>query len=306
MQQRPIFRARRVIADKHTTIAASETVESKQKPVVHAADLKPTAPVQLPNRSWTAFDVLADALLVFSLDLVKIVFGYLVFPPATAGAKPKLLLTFGSEGDADGQFKIGCCGVACSPDNKIWVSSKDKVSVFSDDGKFLHLVAGEWLFARGICFSDSEAFIADQCAHCIVVCGLDGSYVRRIGSKGEGNGQFNEPHDVAVYRKNQLAFVSDTGNLRVSVLKLDGSFVRTFGLKGSGDKSYPGRPCCIAVNANGVVAVTDNYYHRVQVSRRCCHCVLCTFDRCSTPMASFCANSANSAKRIDSLRIRVV
>lgn len=41
------------------------------------------------------FDVLSDSLRMFSLDLVKLISGYLVFPCATAGATPKLLLAFG-------------------------------------------------------------------------------------------------------------------------------------------------------------------------------------------------------------------
>lgn len=87
----------------------------------------------IPGSCRAIFEPLADALLVFSLDLVKIVFGYLVCGPATADAKPKLLLTIESKGDAEKLFKGYCYGVACSPDNKIWVSSMDKVSVFSDE-----------------------------------------------------------------------------------------------------------------------------------------------------------------------------
>src|SRR5689334_22195924 len=100
---------------------------------------------------------------MFSLDLVKIVFSYLVCSTAIAGAKPKLLLTIESEGEAEGQINLLnlSWGVACSPVNTIWLCNGDKVSVFSDEGKFLHHAAeGQLKDADGIAIAqDGQAFI---------------------------------------------------------------------------------------------------------------------------------------------------
>lgn len=135
----------------------------------------------LLQRPPSRAEIVDDALRAFSRDLVKIVLGYLMCAPATAGAKPELLLTIGSDGTADGQFTDHCYGIACSPDGKVWVSSGLKVSVFSDEGKFLHLAApGLWNMPRGIAFTHHEAFVADYGATCIVVCRLDGGFIRRI------------------------------------------------------------------------------------------------------------------------------
>lgn len=176
---------------------------------------------------------LAEALHVFSLDLVKIVCGYLVWPTATAGATPKLLLTIGSQGFGDGLFPTGrsCYGIACSHvDNTIWVSSYRRVQVFDCEGKFLYQAAeGQWRDPMGIAFAaNDEAFIADNEARCIVVCRPDGSLARRMGSEGKGEGQFNRPHDVALDRKRELLLVGDNYGHRVQVLGLDGSFVRAW------------------------------------------------------------------------------
>src|SRR5690348_13146376 len=107
-----------------------------------------------PFNSWSAaltetcrsfIREVADALPMFSLDLVGVCMQYVSFPPASTGAKARLLFAFGSKGHADGQFRGAVTGLAVSPDNNIWTASDGKVQLFNTDGKFLrHAAKGQW------------------------------------------------------------------------------------------------------------------------------------------------------------------
>lgn len=112
--------------------------------------------------------MLADALQQFSRSLVKIVRDYLVFPTATAGSTPKLLLQIGSA--ESGQFFHPCSGVACSPTNEIWVTSHDTVQAFTAEGKFLCQSAKPlpWKDSYGIdVAANGEVYVAEsQCFDC--------------------------------------------------------------------------------------------------------------------------------------------
>lgn len=202
------------------------------------------------------FAELADALPKFSLDLVKTVHGYLARPSASAGATPQQLLTIKHE-------HFGPCkGVAVGNDDRIWVSSGERVIMFSAEGNFLHAVSiGK--DCAGIAFNaNGEAYVADNGGHCLVVCGADGSVVRKIGwTPGRGDGQFWQPKCLVVECKQQLLFVGDAG--RVQVLKLDGrgTFVGKFA---SGEGPHL-NPSGIAMNAEGEVGVLDAGQCRVLV-----------------------------------------
>jgi len=76
-------------------------------------------------------------------------------------------------------------------------------------------------------------FVADYQNHRIQVFGLDGTFIRKWGSKGQGDGQFNLPSGVDVHPTQSLVYVTDQDNSRVQVFDLDGTFVRQWSVKGS-------------------------------------------------------------------------
>lgn len=158
----------------------------------------------------TIFGAVADALHNLSLDLVKIVCCYLASTCsiATAGATPKLLFRIESPdmGD-DSRLSNLCWGVACSPDNKIMVTSGPRIVVFSAEGKYLRwhgtseLGAMDmatrtdrqslWCLAFGIAFTaDGCACIVDHEGHSVIVCNTDSKFslVRRYGGSAKGVG----------------------------------------------------------------------------------------------------------------------
>lgn len=181
------------------------------------------------------------------------------------------LLTFGSRGDGDGQFANRCDGVRCGPNGTIWVTSFNKVQVFSAEGQFLFRAADRKLScAVGVAFAaNGQVFIADVNEKRIAVCRADGSFVGHIGK-----GVVGQCHYMAVDDTQGLLYVSEGYGARVSVLTLEGKWVRRLGWTGRDDGEFMS-PLGVAVTANGEVGVADHGTARVQV-----HCALNCFNVC--------------------------
>ena len=65
---------------------------------------------------------------------------------------------------------------------------------------------------------------------------LDLNFIRSIGSRGEGGGEFNAPEDVKLDSAGNM-YVAEYGNKRVQVM--NGRFIRAFGQEGKGKLSAP-------------------------------------------------------------------
>ncbi len=81
-----------------------------------------------------------------------------------------------------------------------------------------------------------EIFVIDQQNHRIQVFGLDGTFKRKWGSYGTGDGFLNYPQGIFIYADE--VFVSDSLNCRVQVFGLDGTFKRIWGSLGTGDGQF--------------------------------------------------------------------
>ena len=88
------------------------------------------------------------------------------------------------------------------------------------------------------------------------------SLVIKWGSTGSGNGQFDNPNDIAVDGKGYV-YVTEYGNNRVQKFTSDGVFVTKWGIYGTGDGQFNGSTC-IAVDNEGYVYVTDQHGDHVQ------------------------------------------
>ena len=90
--------------------------------------------------------------------------------------------------------------------------------------------------------------------------------VKRFGSRGTGDGQFNEPESIAVDSKGML-YVSDSNHCAcIQVFTRDGQYDYWFGKKGSGlgelngvcvDADY----VCVAEHNNYCVSMFTRYGH---------------------------------------------
>jgi sugar lactone lactonase YvrE len=141
--------------------------------------------------------------------------------------KGEYVTQFGSKGTGNGQFGglIGPAGIAIDPKGNIWVSDT------SGAGRI-------------------EEFTSS------------GTYVKSIGSKGSGAGQFGEPEGIAVGPKGNL-WVVDGNHNRVEEFNEVGEYIRQLGSEGSGNGQLKGADG-IEVDSRGDVWVTDTGNNRVE------------------------------------------
>ena len=91
----------------------------------------------------------------------------------------------------------------------------------------------------------------------------DGTTVRRIGSKGNGNGQFEYPFGLLLV--GDRLYVSDDNLHRVQYFSATtGQYIGQFGSKGNGNGQYSS-PHGMSTDGKGNILVADRYNKRVQV-----------------------------------------
>jgi DNA-binding beta-propeller fold protein YncE len=99
------------------------------------------------------------------------------------------------------------------------------------------------------------------------VAAAGAGFVRVIGSRGAGNGQFSSPCGGIAFDGEGNLVVSDCYNHRIQVLRyIDGAHLRTIGSEGAGNGQFF-EPWGIAFDGAGNIIVSDGGNHRVQVLR---------------------------------------
>lgn len=107
----------------------------------------------------------------------------------------------------------------------------------------------------------SELYIVDKDNARIQVFSLTGVPLRRWGSPGAGNGQFNQPYGVAVDSSGNV-YVADAGNNRVQKFSAQGTFLWSQGGSGASQFNFP---VGVAISLDGsTVYATDTNNDRVQ------------------------------------------
>ena len=86
---------------------------------------------------------------------------------------------------------------------------------------------GEFGVPHGLALRDNLVYVCDHNNHRIHVFDLDLNFVRSIGSRGSGRGEF-EPYDVKFDTAGNM-YVAEWGNGRVQVMDSSGRFIREFG-----------------------------------------------------------------------------
>ncbi|CAG9813228.1 unnamed protein product [Phaedon cochleariae] len=182
-------------------------------------------------------------------------------------------LTFGSEGENDGQL-CRPWGVCCDHLGNIIVAdrSNNRIQIFNASGKFIHKFGGQGTapgqFDRpaGVAINHlGNVVVADKDNHRIQVFKLDGTFILTFGEKGTRNGQFNYPWDVACNSLGQIV-VSDTRNHRIQLFTSDGTFLNKYGFEGSSTMwKHFDSPRGVCFTPKGNIIVTDFNNHRLVV-----------------------------------------
>ena len=117
----------------------------------------------------------------------------------------------------------------------------------------------------GIAYSAAreEIAVVDTAAHQIQVYSTKGQWLRTVGKRGKGEGEFNYPTYIALAPNGQWV-VTDALNFRIQVLDPDGTCVRMFGRQGDGSGDF-GRHKGVAVDAHAHLYVADGLFSAIQV-----------------------------------------
>ena len=151
--------------------------------------------------------------------------------------------TFGSRGDSPDQM-VWPAGIAIDDTDNIYVSSCYKLQKFTSSGELIKCVGqvgrkeGEFDNPRGVTLYDKQVYVCDRNNHRVQVFDLDLNFVRSIGSRGNGRGEFNVPLDVKFDTAGNM-YVAELDNERVHVMDSSGHFIRLFGLEGEGKLRGP-------------------------------------------------------------------
>ena len=73
--------------------------------------------------------------------------------------------------------------------------------------------------------SQGNYFVADSNNHRVSVFDSNGQFLRKFGSKGNGNGQLSGPYGLGLLSNGNIA-VCECNNLRFSIFDSQGNFVR--------------------------------------------------------------------------------
>ncbi len=120
----------------------------------------------------------------------------------------------------------------------------------------------------GISYSavSDEIWVSETGAHRLLVLDQNGNFLRTIGRRGEGEGEFNFPTSLWIDGQG-IVYIVDAMNFRVQILNDEGQVLSVFGEAGDAS-GYFARPKGIATDAEGNIYVVDALFHTVQIFDR--------------------------------------
>jgi len=93
---------------------------------------------------------------------------------------------------------------------------------------------------------------------------LAGNYLRKFGSFGSADGQFDNPAGIIIDDENAAIYVSDTGNSRIQKFDWNGDFQYALGAFGSGNGQFDNPAGIIVDDKNAALYVLDAGNNRIQ------------------------------------------
>ena len=178
-----------------------------------------------------------------------------------------------AEGSVDSDL-IFPCGIAIDDGGNILVADTKQHGIrkFVTGDRITSSVIGtkgrgplQFDYPGGICANPKikKIYVCDCLNDRVQILNSDITFSSSFGSRGEGDGQFYRPSDVAIDSADNV-FIADSFNHRVQIFTEDGQFLRKFGKKGRGDGELD-RPVAITIDSNDIVYVTENDNRRVSV-----------------------------------------
>ena len=144
-------------------------------------------------------------------------------------------------------------------------SYNHRIKIFDLDGKFIRKWGnhgngdGQMKQPRDV-FIDSngltgpELYVCDKENHRIQVFDLNGTFIRKFGTHGDGDGQLDNPQGIEI-GPDGLIYVCSTNDRRVLIFQKDGSYIRRF--------DTTRKPYHLSFIGSRVAVTTD--YHSVRI-----------------------------------------
>jgi DNA-binding beta-propeller fold protein YncE len=145
-------------------------------------------------------------------------------------------------------------------------STNAAIYAFGSDGRYQGQLAGGQLrqpCGLAVDPRNGRIFVADVAAHQVVVLTPGGELIQRIGSRGDGPGQFNFPTYVAIDSQGRL-YVSDSLNFRVQEFSPEFEPVLQIGRQGDAPGSFA-QPKGLAVDSDDHLYVVDSQFEAIQI-----------------------------------------
>jgi DNA-binding beta-propeller fold protein YncE len=181
-------------------------------------------------------------------------------------------------------------GVAIDANGNVWVvdNGNSRIDEFKHNGEFVQAMgwgvsngeakletctttcraglsgpgAGELSGPTWIAISGGDLYVSDSSNARVEEYGEKHEYLRTIGARGSGNGQFGYPAGLAVNAAGDL-YVVDSADGRVDEFNPTGALLTTFGTQGSGAEQFF-EPEGLALNSAGTIYAVDSSNDRVQ------------------------------------------
>ncbi|KAK3755184.1 hypothetical protein QZH41_001233 [Actinostola sp. cb2023] len=115
-----------------------------------------------------------------------------------------------------------------------------------------------------IAYGDGKYFVSYGSKNYIRVFNTNGSFLYKVGKKGDKNGQFNSVSGLAVFGGVDVILVCDADNHRVQAFTRKGQFLRSFGSQGSNHDQMD-NPTDVVVTHDGNILVLEWQGGRVSV-----------------------------------------
>ena len=112
--------------------------------------------------------------------------------------------------------------------------------------------------------SGGEIYIVDTGNHRIQVLGADGTFRRKWGKKGDGPGQLDRPHAVALDSKGRV-YIASHGNRRIQKFTPEGKLIAHWNLPDPGKEGRHEPTKIILFGAKERLLVPDPRNHRIVI-----------------------------------------